>query len=161
MSLVTLATARLHLRHDSGTTEDDLITLWLAVAEAQVAEYLNRNVYADGAALLAAQAAAPTALEAAEDAFDAVLVEIAALTDDLEYATRKQTAEATYRKAREDYAATMQGIVVNDSIQAAVLLLLAYLFENRAPQYGESSLEKAAPVIHQRLLAPYRVQMGI
>ena len=51
--LVDTATARLHLRVD-GTQDDTLIALWLGAAQEAAMQHLNRNVYADSAALAAA-----------------------------------------------------------------------------------------------------------
>ncbi len=53
MNLVPIDTARAHLRIDAGD-EDELVTLYLAAAQASAAEHLNRNVYATQAALDAA-----------------------------------------------------------------------------------------------------------
>lgn len=53
MSLIDIDTAKMHLRVDS-EEEDDLIALYLAAAEASAVEFLNRNVYANQAALEAA-----------------------------------------------------------------------------------------------------------
>lgn len=53
MSLVDVPTAKLHLRVDD-SAEDALIQLYIDAAEASAVEFLNRNVYADQAALDAA-----------------------------------------------------------------------------------------------------------
>lgn len=154
MPVVDLATARLHLRADSTTTEDSLIDLWLGVAEEQVAEFLNRNVYADGTALAAAKAAAPGLLQAASTAYIAALDAIVGVSEPTEYAAKRDYARSEYTKAVEDYHASMNGIVVNDTIRAAILLTLAYLYETRNP-------EATMPTSHRHLLYPYRVQVGV
>lgn len=48
--LLTLATAKIHLRVDHDD-EDDLITLYIGAAEASAGEYLNRTIYADATAM--------------------------------------------------------------------------------------------------------------
>lgn len=45
MSLIDLATAKLHLRVDDDA-EDALIELYIEAAETAAADFLNRNVYA-------------------------------------------------------------------------------------------------------------------
>ncbi len=50
MSLVTLATAKLHLRVDHAD-EDALIQLFIDAAEQSTADYLERGVYPDAATL--------------------------------------------------------------------------------------------------------------
>lgn len=56
MTLIPLETARAHLRTGPGD-EDDLITLYLQAAEQAAADYLNRKIYADQAAMDEALAA--------------------------------------------------------------------------------------------------------
>jgi hypothetical protein len=58
MSLVDVATAKQHLRVDD-SAEDALIQLYVDAAEASTVEFLNRNVYADQAALDAAAEVPP------------------------------------------------------------------------------------------------------
>jgi hypothetical protein len=58
MSLVDVPTAKLHLRVDD-SAEDDLIKLYIDAAEASTVEFLNRNVYANQAAMDAAAEAPP------------------------------------------------------------------------------------------------------
>lgn len=58
MSLVDVATAKQHLRVDE-SAEDALIQLYIDAAEASTVEFLNRNVYADQAALDAAAEVPP------------------------------------------------------------------------------------------------------
>lgn len=58
MSLVDVPTAKLHLRVDD-SAEDVLIQLYIEAAEASVVEFLNRNVYANQAAMDAAAEAPP------------------------------------------------------------------------------------------------------
>ena len=53
MSLVTLSQAKQHLRVDD-THEDALIQLYIDAAEQSTADYLERGVYSDAAALAAA-----------------------------------------------------------------------------------------------------------
>lgn len=56
MPLVPIETALAHLRADAGD-EDALIALYLEAAEQAAADYLNRQVYPDAAAVAAAESA--------------------------------------------------------------------------------------------------------
>lgn len=155
MSLVDLSTARLHLRADpNDTTEDSLITIWLAVAEQQCVEFLNRFVYLDSSALSAAQSGAQTALDAAATAHTAALTAAQSVVDDGERALMQERAHADYEDAKRAFTMTVYGMVVNESIRAAILLQMAYLFETRQP-------EADMPDSHRCLLMPYRVGMGV
>jgi hypothetical protein len=154
MAFVTLAEARMHLRHDSNTSEDDLIELWLTVAEQQCVAFLGRNVYADEDALIAAQIAAPGYLEAARIAYESALLAAADVANEDERRVKEHAAHAAYVDAQNDYMAAMQGMVVNESVRAAVLLLMAQLFEQRTPQ-------ARMPSSQQALLWPYRVGLGV
>lgn len=53
MSLIDLATAKLHLRVDDAA-EDALIGLYIEAAETAAVDFLNRNVYATPEELVAA-----------------------------------------------------------------------------------------------------------
>ncbi|WCM88842.1 head-tail connector protein [Acidovorax sp. NCPPB 3576] len=61
MSLVSLDQGLAHLRADAGD-EDDLIALYLGAAEQSVVDYLNRQVFADQAAMDAAVTAGTAGL---------------------------------------------------------------------------------------------------
>lgn len=130
MSLVTLAQAKLHLRVD-GTDEDSLIQIYIDAAEQDVANTLQRNIYADNTALSAAIAAAPTALANATTAYEAAIT----AADLIEDADQQDVATI---KAREDYfhaieeaKRTNRGLVINDTIKSAILLLIGHLYGNR------------------------------
>lgn len=128
MPLITTTTAKLHLRVDT-VDEDALVTIWIAAAEQQVAQFLNRNVYEDQASLDAAIAAAPTALAAATTDYDAAIL----AADDMEEGVDK---DAAVKYAEEAYALALtasdmaeRGIVVNDSVKAALLLYIQADYE--------------------------------
>lgn len=162
MSLVTLAQARLHLRHDSGTSEDSLIQTWLDVAERQIMEYLNRSVYEDQATLDAAIAAASATLTTARGVYEDAIEALDAmdLTDNAEYDLRKEAIEVTYADAQRAYTMAVNGMVVNDSIKAAILLLTAYLFETRSPAFS-MHLAQEFPTTLRHLVVPWRIGMGM
>lgn len=154
MALVDATTAKLHLRVDS-TAEDALVAIWLTAAEDGVAQFLNRNVYADQAELDAAVAAAPATLSVAIDAYNAALIGASEEDDDEEAAAATRYAEETYARAVAASDMTRRGMVVNDAVKAAILLTVGHLYEHRGD--GAEDLPRAA----QSQLAPYRAAMGV
>lgn len=154
MPLVDATTAKLHLRVDNAA-EDTLITIWLAVADQQVAQFLNRNVYADLGTLNAATAAAPAALATATTAYETAVIAAELLDDEVDREAALKYAEEAYTKAQNESDRAQRGIVVNDTIKAAILLTMGELYEHR----GETS--KGLPEGAMSLLMPYRVWMGI
>ena len=155
MSFVTLAEAKLHLRVD-GTDEDALIGLYINAAEQSAASLLDRGVYVDGTALTAAKAAAPGALDTACAAYDAAIEAAQAMTDDALQAAATQTAENAWLKACVTYRQTMDGMVVNDTIRAAALLIIGHLFANRENVVAGVSVAQL-PNGAEWLLQPFKV----
>lgn len=158
MSLVTLASAKLHLRV-TGTDEDTLIQDMLDTAEKVVHSQLGRNVYVDSTALTAAKSAAPTALTTAGTTYDAAVTAALANTNDTESALMLSLAVTEYYAAGQDFRRTMQGIVTNKNIQAAVLLLVGHYYANReattAQLNGLASMQ--LPLGVDSVLQPYKV----
>ena len=155
MSFVTLAEAKLHLRVD-GTDEDALIGLYINAAEQSAVSLLDRGVYADGTALGVAKAAAPAELAAATATYTAAIAAAQALTDATEQAAATQAAEYAYLRAQVAYRQAMDGMVVNDTIKSAVLLIVGHLYAHRADVVAGVSVAKL-PNGAEWLLAPYKV----
>ena len=155
MSLVTLESAKLHLRVDSAD-EDALIAVYITAAEQSAVSLLDRGVYVDGTALGVARAAAPGALETASTAYDAAIEAAQAMTDDALQAAATQTAENAWLKACVTHRQTMDGMVVNEAIKAAVLLMVGHLYANREDVATGISVTKL-PNGAEWLLQPYRV----
>jgi hypothetical protein len=153
--LITATLAKLHLRVD-GTTEDDLITIWIATAEQQVAQFLNRNVYADQGTLDAAVTAAPTALATATTAYDAAIVAADAMEEGVDKDAAVKYAEEAYALAQTASDMAQRGMVVNDTVKAALLLAVGNLYENRGDVAADG-----LPAAARSLLHPYRVGMGV
>ena len=144
MPFITLAIAKAHLRIDDTNGDTDL-TLKIAAAERAAVEYLQCNVYADQSALDTAIAAVPATLSAAKAAFDVACAAAEAI-DDVDAYT-----QALSVLSRAGYAATRtrQGVVINELIAAAMLLILGRLFEVRE---DDAEVPRAA----QDLLSPFR-----
>ena len=155
MTFVTVDEAKLHLRAD-GTDEDALIGIYIAAAEQAAVKALDRGVYADGAALQTAMAAAPAALTTATAAYTAAVTAADAMTDTTEQAAALQVAETAYMRAQVAYRQAFDGIVVNESIKAAVLLTVGHLYANREDVVVGASVA-ALPNGADCLLQPYKV----
>lgn len=155
MSFVSLASAKLHLRAD-GTDEDALIGIYIAAAEQAAVKALDRGVYADGTALQTAMTDAPAALTTATADYAAAVTAADAMTDTTEQAAALQVAETAYMRARVAYRQAFDGIVVNDTIKAAVLLTVGHLYSNREDSVVGASVA-ALPNGADYLLQPYKV----
>lgn len=155
MTFVTLPEAKLHLRVD-GIDEDAMIGVYIAAAEQSVVSLLDRGVYAGGTALGAAKASAPADLTAATAAYTAAIAAAQALTDATEQAAATQAAESAYLRAQVAYRQAMDGMVVNDTIKSAVLLIVGHLYAHREDVVAGVSVAKL-PNGAEWLLAPYKV----
>ena len=155
MSLVTLESAKLHLRVDSAD-EDALIAVYITAAEQSAVSLLDRGVYADGTALGVAKAAAPGELDTAIAAYDAAIEAAEALADEAAIAAAIQTAGNDLLRAQVAHRHAMDGMVVNEAIKAAVLLIVGSLYTQREDVVVGVSVEQL-PNGAEWLLAPFKV----
>lgn len=148
MAFLNLAQAKAHLRVD-GSDEDTDLTIKIAAAERSATEYLQCNVYVDQAALDAAITAVPATLSAAKSTYDAAYIAAVAITDtDLSLMEQAQ-AMSVYMRAVYEATRTRHGVVINELIQSAMLLILGWLHESRE---DGTEIPRAA----QDLLNPFR-----
>jgi len=155
MSFVTLAEAKLHLRVD-GADEDALIGLYINAAEQSAVSLLDRGVYVDGTALGAAKAAAPGELDTAIAAYESAIAAAEALADESAKAASIQTAGNGLLRAKVAHRHAMDGMVVNEAIKAAVLLIVGHLYANREDVVAGVSVAQM-PNGAEWLLQPYKV----
>lgn len=155
MSFVQLAEAKLHLRVD-GADEDALIGVYITAAEQMAIALLDRGVYADGTALGAARAAAPAELDTAIAACKSAIAAAEALADETAKAASIQTAGNDLLRAQVAHRQAMDGMVVNEAIKAAVLLIVGSLYAQREDVVVGVSVAQL-PNGAEWLLAPYRV----
>ena len=155
MSLVTVAEAKMHLRVD-GTDEDTMIGVYISAAEQTAISIVDRAIYADSTAFNAAVAAAPAALTTATATYTAAMTAAQSIADATEQAAAIKTADTAYMRAQIAYRRVFDGIVVNEAIKAAVLLIVGHLYANRedvATGVSVASLPNGADY----LLQPYKV----
>jgi hypothetical protein len=148
MAFISLDQAKAHLRIDDSAGDTDL-TLKIAAAERAATEYLQCNVYADQTALNAAIAAAPATLAAAKVTYDAAYLVAIAIADADISLIEQAYAMTVYMRAVYAATRTRQGIVINEQVQSAMLLILGRLYEVRE---DDSEMPRAA----QDLLTPFK-----
>ena len=155
MIFVTTSEAKLHLRVDSAD-EDALIGVYITAAEQMAVALLDRGVYADGTALGVAKAAAPGELDTAIAAYESAMAAAEALADETAKAASIQTACNGLLRAKVAHRQAMEGMVVNEAIKAAVLLIVGSLYAQREDAVVGVSVEQL-PNGAEWLLAPYKV----
>lgn len=158
MSLISLPTAKAHLRLESDYP-DAQVQGKLDAAESMAAQFLNRRVYADAGALAAAITAVPAALVAAGVAYEAALTAADAIDDQVARCAAQEYALRVYRDAQTAACETYAGIVINPQLEAAMLLTLGHLFENR--QDVQQGAVQQLPIGATQLLFPFRVGLGV
>jgi hypothetical protein len=148
MSFLTLAQAKLHCRID-GTDGDADLLIKISAAERSATEYLQCNVYATQSALNSAINQVAGNLESAKADYDDALTEAMAITDSDLRNVEMINALSVYNRAKYEATRTRSGIVINDLILSAMLLIVGWLYESR--EDGEM-MPRAA----RDLLSPFR-----
>lgn len=158
MPVVDLPLAKSHLRLASDYP-DEQVAVYLGAAVRAAAEFLNRRIFADQAELDAGRAGITAALIAAGEAYQAALDAVDSIDDQVARCAAQLDARRVYDQAQVSAVETQRGIVVNDQIKAAILLLLGHLFENR--QEVQQGIVAQLPVGAHSLLFPFRVGLGV
>lgn len=157
MSLITLDQVKAQTRVTSAA-EDALLQSYVDAAEQKMVLFLNRNVYADSAALFDAITQAQTTVEAANAAFNtakdaAHAMECGPLR---EIALTKACDD--WDDALEAYRMVARGTTLQPAMVQAVQLLVAGWNANRESIAAGDLPE--IPLGAMNLLAPFRVRMG-
>lgn len=154
--LVDLATAKSELRVTDSAQDAD-IERKLAAAEEQAVWFLGRNVYATPDDLATAIASAPATLAAASTAYESARDAAWSLASRTEMCLNERLAKDTYNAAIEDWQRTVRGMVVNESVRTAILLITASLWEHR----GDEDAVEGIPQAARALLWPFRQGVGV
>ncbi len=155
MPLLTIEECREHCRV-VGTANDLLLSAALAGATDAAAGILNRAIFGDSTEFSAARTALPDAAAAAQAAFDAAMEAADSETDATKAEMMRDLARDALDRAGRDARAVLNGIVANDSIRAAVKLILGHLFENAEAVAVVQGSVVELPLGAVELLRPYR-----
>ena len=147
--MIDLTLARQHLKADNETVEDDLIEQYIASATSACEGYCNRKFYQTLQQKTEDYQVALADLEVARDARDAALA--AATNDEVKWIVIND-----YIAKRGAVFARCNGVVIDDTITAAILMMLGHFYRNRqevvVSQYsGATQLPAGA----KRILEPY------
>lgn len=157
MELVTIDQVRVHCRAEP--EDDALLELYAKGAERAAQEFLNRRVFATAEDLQAAVAAMPAAVATAEAAHR-VAREAARELGGESRCMAEMAADAVWHDATRLARETAMGMVVNDDIRDAVLLITAHRYRNREDVITGTIATKM-PQGATTILWPYRVGLGV
>lgn len=150
--LIDPVQAKAHV-HREASYPDEQITPYLLAAESKAQRFINRRIFADQDALDAAVDAAPAALIAAGLAYSAAVLAYDAELDPVLRGVQQAYASSVYSTAQTAARETLAGIVINDQIRAAILVIFEHLYAQRG--------EVAMPLGSEYLLWDYRVGLGV
>ncbi|TEA79832.1 head-tail connector protein [Allopusillimonas ginsengisoli] len=158
MAILTLDQAIAHCRVESDYPADQLLP-YMVAAENYVISHLNRVVFESEQALNNALDSLPSTLGAAFDAYQTALGVARQVENVAQRETMIGVAQIKYHAAQNAARRTLDGIVINGAIHAAMLLTLGNLFVNREADVVGASVAML-PTGVPELLRPYRmVQM--
>lgn len=153
MELVTIGQARLQCKSDSA--DDAMLTTYVNAAEKAVVKLANRNIYATQNALDTALSGISAAMVIASAAYRTAIAAAAALPILNDQAFAKQKAESAWLDARVNATRTINGIVADELIIAAVLLVAGDYYKNREDTADKQMF--ALPSGAERIMSHYRV----
>ena len=147
--MIDLDLAREHLKADNEDVEDDLIQQYIASAQSACEGYCNRKFYVDETARAADYIVALAELEAAKEARDTAL-------EDTEDCDVQGVINNKWLQARGNCLARCNGVVIDSTITAAMLLMLGHFYRNRQEVVaGQYSGATQIPAGAKRILEPY------
>lgn len=157
MALLTAEECRAHCRVINAG-EDDLLLAMSDSAEDYAAAYLNRAIYESQEAFDAALAALPDAAATVHANYVAAVAAAEAEENPVKAESMLDVAQAQLAAAQRAADRTINGIVVNPSILAAVKLTMGHLYENREAVAAGVTVSEVPQGV-QALLRPYRLVM--
>ncbi|ARZ72862.1 hypothetical protein CCR98_01205 [Stenotrophomonas sp. WZN-1] len=165
MPLLTLEQCRAHCRID-GDFDDTILGDLLAAASDAAAAYLGRELYADQTGLDQALDQLPQDMAAAVTGHEAAVAAANAETNAAKAKAMRDVADRRLAVATARSARLLLGMPANDSIRAAVRLLLGHLYAHREAvvvsaqmlddHAGTAAIAMELPFGVAALLDPYR-----
>lgn len=153
MELISIDQARAQARVELDYPEEQLAPYILA-AEDIAAAYLNRKIYSSLFNQSVARSEYPGAVAAAKQNYDFEVDQSQMLPEDEREPAIKMAA-LKYKEALAAAENAINGILVNNTIIAAVLLIFGHLFTNRETVViGQTAVE--IPQGAKDILRPYR-----
>ena len=157
MSVIPLTKALAHLRADEDIDGD--IASKLASAEATAMQYMNRNFYADQEALDQALLSVTDLQSQAQNKFDVAKTYAQSLSGAMRENYEK-VANIAFDDSINEINKILLGIVINQTIEIGVLLILGDLFENRENSVTSATFSEM-PKGATWHLDKYRTQLGV
>ena len=145
---IDLDLARQHLKADPEDIEDDLIEQYIASAISACEGFCNRKFYQDAATKDSDYAAAMEVMQTARAARDTALA--AATNDEV-----RNIINNDYIAKRGSVLTRCNGIVVDDTVTAAILLMLGHFYRNRQEVVVSQASATQLPAGAKRILEPY------
>lgn len=156
MSIVSVDQARAHCKADAA--DDTLLGVYLASAVKQCAHLANRNIYETPELLATAKAGVTAAMTAANAAYEAAVLAADDIESDLDKAFAYDAAERALMQAQVDASNVLDGIVADDNIRSAILLIVGHLYRNREEVItGQGATTGQLPMGAERIMSHYRV----
>lgn len=157
MALLTIEQCRAQCRI-SGDYDDATLNDLLAAAEDAVSAHLNRNVFPDQSTLDTAVDGLADLAAQAQDAYDDAVAAAASMANPAARDMALQVAETRLAETHRTAQRTLNGIVANGSILAAVRLTLGHLYANREAVVTGAAVAEL-PLGVAEILRPYRLVM--
>lgn len=158
MSVIDIAVGMAHLLAEP--EDQGMVQIKLNAAEDSAVEYLQRRFFVDQLALNAARATVPAAITQTRSDFDAAVTAAEIIDNACDRAAALDVAARTFKEARTELSRISRGMVINDAIVAACLLILGSLYANRE-DVVIGTISSVLPKGSSSLLTPYRIEMGV
>jgi hypothetical protein len=161
MVLVTLEELLEHCKQDAGVDDAELTRCGNA-AEKMAAQFTNRDIFPDQTAFDAALDGVSSSMAAAHVAYDAAIAAADALSDSRDQAYATERAKKDLRAVTARNSRILSGMIVNDAIKAAILLIAAHLYRNREEvAVGATVATVQIPMGAARILDSYEAIDGM
>ena len=134
-----------------------MLTIYANAAEKACANFANRALFVDQAALDAAIQAVPAAMSAAFIAHKSAVEAAASIADEDERDIAESIAHQKLFAARVAQSNIIYGIAVDEDIIAAILLTTGHFYRNREEVVvGSDSAVNQLPIGAERIMKWYR-----